>query len=104
MKTNKPEIVAYMSPAHGEVVPQQDYADWERAALREPDSRYGAHCKSETLEYSEPLIRLSDYETLQARTERLAEALELISDTDPDAETAGLHDKALAAHREGGGV
>lgn len=67
MTTDKPEVVAHMSPVFGEVVSQQEYAGWEHDALRNPDTEYGNRYKDKTLEYSEPLIRLSDYETLQAK-------------------------------------
>lgn len=90
MTTDKPKIAAYMNPAYGEVVPQQDYADWEHVALSEPDTRYGNYYKSKTLEYSEPLIRLSDYERLQADHERLQAECEKLRTRKP-------HDPKLRA-------
>ena len=83
--TNKnPEIVAYMRPAYGEVVSQEEYARWEHEAIKNPGTTYGEWRKNETIEYSEPLIRLTDYESLQAAYERLRKHLQsLIDQTTP---------------------
>jgi len=79
MTTNKPEIVAYMRPAFGEVVSKQEHARWERDAFRNLGTDYGNHFKSMALEYSEPLIRLTDHESDRADDKaRIAELIGLI--------------------------
>ncbi len=52
-----------------------------------------------------PAHYANDYEALQAKCDALLEALELISDTDPDEGSAWFHEiayNALAAYRKGG--
>lgn len=76
MTTNKPEIVAYLSRDSEDVVSQQEHAGWVHNAFRNPDTEYGNYQRNKTLEYSEPLICLRDYEALQAGRDALVKALE----------------------------
>jgi hypothetical protein len=67
MTINKPDVVAYR------------YINKDNPVLRGVSLHHDASCTS-TLITPEPLIRLSDYEALQAKCERLVEALTELCD------------------------
>lgn len=68
MTTNKPEVVAYL------------HTDNENPKLKGVSLHHRASCTS-TLISTEPLIRLSDYEALQAEREKLLARVEELEKT-----------------------
>lgn len=63
MTTNKPEIVAWFKPASDATLNSVDAVITDRSMKDRPEIS--------TMGFTEPLVRLSDYEALQAECEKL---------------------------------